>query len=91
MRVLERNNCSAPKTSTATTSTTRPSAETERPLVTCQLPVVTAPALPPSERTSGENASWRRFWITIDSPNVARRGVRMPDLRLRSSTVSCST
>src|SRR5437016_12038784 len=35
-----------------------------------QLSVVSAPALAPREWTSGENFSKRRFWITIDRPNV---------------------
>jgi len=58
---------------------------------TFQLSVVSAPALAPSEWTSGENLSKRRFWITIERPNVASSGVRMPAFSARCRTVSCST
>ena len=56
-----------------------------------QLAVVSEPALPPSDLTSGENWRRRMFWIAIESPNVARIGVRMPARRLRSRIVRCST
>src|SRR5216683_5846351 len=39
-RVLDRNTCRAPNTTTATTRITMPRAETDRPLVICQLDVV---------------------------------------------------
>ncbi len=56
----------------------------------CQLAVAIAAGLPPSERTSGENFSSSRFWITIESPNVASSGTSTPERRLRSSTVRWS-
>ena len=57
----------------------------------CQLAVAIQPASPPSERTSGENFSSSRFWITIASPNVVSSGTSTPERRLRSSIVRWST
>ena len=50
-----------------------PSAGIEIWFVICQLAVAIPPASPPSERTSGENFSSSRFWITIASPNVVEQ------------------
>ena len=90
-RVRCRYSCRPPITATAVASVSAPRAETVIWLEILQLAVVSEPALPPSDLTSGENWRRRMFWIAIESPNVARIGVRMPARRLRSRIVRCST
>ena len=87
--VRARNRCSPPSTIMATPRMRMPRAEMESWSVMRQLAVVTAPALPPSERTSGEKASRSRFSITIPRPKVVSKGMSMPERRLRSSRTRC--